>query len=95
MRLRDFFILIGAGLALHQTASITHRMPVGWEQLAGTAIGVEGTFPLFVLMMKRLGLDEETRMRASAAYQLAFLCVGIGVAIGWLVDTMFGVDRQA
>jgi len=84
--------LIG-GLLLHQTASITHKMPEGWEQLAGTTIGVEGTFPFFVMFLKRMGLDSDKIFKASVAYQVAFLCIGIGVALGWLLDTIFQVDR--
>jgi len=94
MKLSDFFYFILAGLGLHQTASITHKMPEGWEQLAGTAIGVEGTFPLFVILLKRLKVPNDVIVLASAAYQLAFLMVGIGVAIGWLIDTLFKIDRE-
>lgn len=94
MMIRDFFVFVAAGIALHQTASITQKMANGWGYLAGIAIGVEGTYPAFVVLMKRLGLRDDVIARASAAYQLAFLSIGIGVALGWLFDTLFGVDRS-
>ncbi len=94
MKLRDYFLFIAAGVALHQTASITGKIPQGWEQLTAYAIGVEGTFPIFVLLMGRLGLPQDAITRAGAAYQLAFLLIGIGVALGWLADTLMGIDRN-
>ena len=93
MKLRDYFIFIAAGIALHQTASITGKIPHGWERLTAYVVGVEGTFPVFVLLMARLGISQDVIVRASAAYQLAFLLIGIGVALGWMGDTLFGIDR--
>lgn len=87
-------MLVGVGIGLHQTASITQKMPTGWGYLAGIAIGVEGTFPAFVILLKRFGLNDDVIIRASAAYQLAFLSIGIGVALGWLFDTFLGIDRS-
>lgn len=82
------------GLLLHQTASITHKMPKGWQQLAGTTIGVEGTFPFFVLFLKRLGYNKDAIFMVSLAYQAVFLAVGCGVALGWIIDTLFNIDRE-
>jgi uncharacterized membrane protein AbrB (regulator of aidB expression) len=82
------------GLLLHQTASVTHKMPKGWQQLAGTAIGVEGTFPFFVLFLRRMGLHKDKIFMISLAYQAVFLAVGCGVALGWVLDTLFNVDRE-
>jgi hypothetical protein len=95
MKLRDYFLFIATGIALHQTASITGKIPHGWERLTAYVIGVEGTFPVFVLLMNRLGLPQDAIIRAGAAFQLAFLLIGIGVAAGWLFDTLFGIDRTA
>lgn len=94
MKLRDVFIIFGVGFALHQTASITQKMPRGWGYLAGLVIGVEGTLPMFDLLLKSLGVSDDVRSRALAAYQIAFLCVGSGVAFGWLVDTIFNIRRD-
>jgi hypothetical protein len=95
MKLRDYFLFIAAGIALHQTASITGKIPHGWERLTAYVIGVEGTFPVFVVLMTRLGVPQDAIIRAGAAFQLAFLLIGIGVAAGWLFDTLFGIDRTA
>ena len=95
MKLRDYFLFIGCGIALHQTASITGKIPHGWNCLTGYVIGVQGAFPAFVVLMKRLGVAQDTIMRASAAYQLAFLLIGLGVASGWLMDALIGIDRSA
>ena len=94
MKLRDFFFFIGVGLALHQTASISQNWPNGWEQLGGTAIGVEGTFPIYLILLKRFGLSDDAILKASAAYQTAFLLVGIGVALGWMFDKIFKIQRR-
>lgn len=94
MKLKDVFLIFGAGLAMHQTASITQKMPKGWGYLAGLVIGVEGTLLAFDHLLKRFGVPDETRSRALAAYQIAFLCVGSGVAFGWLLDTIFNVKRD-
>ena len=94
MKLRDYFLFILSGLALHQTSSITQNMPTGWGYLAGLVIGVEGTFPVFVILMRRLKVPDDVIIRASAAYQVAFLLVGCGVALGWLLDILLKIDRE-
>lgn len=94
MRLRDVVIIFLAGLAYHQTAGITNKMPHGWGYLAGLAFGVEGTLPAFAHILKLLDIPENVRMRAIVAYQIAFLCIGSGVAFGWLLDWMLGVSRE-
>ena len=88
------FAMLG-GLLLHQTASITHKMPKGWQQLTGTTIGVQGTLPFFAMFLKKMGLPNKVIFLAIMAFQVAFLCVGIGVAGGWVVDTIFDIDREA
>lgn len=90
-----FFVAMLGGLLLHQTASITHRMPKGWQQLTGTTIGVQGTLPFFAMFLKRLGLSKDAIFKACVGFQVAFLCVGIGVAGGWVIDTLFNIDREA
>ena len=88
-----FLITFIGGLLLHQTASITLKMPNGWQHLTGPVIGVQGTFPFYVMFLKRLGLDNDKIFKASLAYQVVFLLVGCGVAFGWMLDTIFGIDR--
>jgi len=94
MTFKNYLLFLLVGLGLHQTASITHKLPEGWEQLTGTAIGVEGTFPLFLLILKKQKFTNQQIAHAGVAYQIAFLFVGIGVAIGWMMDTLFGIERS-
>jgi hypothetical protein len=94
MKIRDVILIFGVGLAMHQTASITQKMPKGWGYLAGIVFGVEATILPFDHLLKRFGLPDDVRARAIAAYQLAFLCVGSGVAFGWILDTIFNVKRD-
>jgi len=89
-----FFGSMLAGFGLHQTASITHKIPEGWEQLSGTTIGVLGTFPPFLLWFRQLDGAKNIYVRAGAAFLLAFLGVGSGVALGWLIDTIFKINRE-
>ena len=88
-----FLSAVLGGLALHQTASITQKMGKGWEQLAGPTIGVEGTFPFYLMFLKKLGFSNDKIFKAGLAYQAVFLCVGVGVAAGWVLDTLAGIDR--
>ena len=88
-----FILSMLAGLTLHQTASITHKMPEGWEQLSGTAIGVIGAFPVVRMWYKEFHEVKDLDTRLSAGYLVGFLGVGSGVALGWLLDLLFKVER--
>lgn len=92
----DFTMSILIGLALHQTSSLTQKMPVGWRELTGPAIGVIGSIPSFLLWL--YGLDPMRRKNpytwSIAAYLISFLGVGVGVAIGWISDTILNIDRS-
>lgn len=89
----DFVLSVLAGFGLHQTASITHKMPEGYEQIFGTSIGVIGTLPIFCLWLRRLNGIKNPFTWAISAFLLAFLGVGIGVSAGWFADTLGNVDR--
>lgn len=91
--IKDFGVSTLMGFGLHQTASITHKMPEGYEQIFGTSIGVIGTLPIFALWLKRLSGVKNPFTWAIAAFLLAFLGVGVGVSAGWLWDTVFNIDR--
>jgi len=90
----DFFFSMFCGVALHQTSSFTKKIDSGWQELTGTTIGVIGTLPLFSLWMRRLEGVQNPYTRATCAYLLAFLGVGSGVALGWLIDTIFKINRE-
>lgn len=81
----EAIISLVGGFLLHKTRRITERMPMGWSELTSYAVGIIGVLPLFVLFGKRLGKREH---RCFIAYLLSFLFAGVGVALGWLVDTM-------
>jgi hypothetical protein len=91
--IKDVIISILTGFGLHQTASFTHKMPEGYEQIFGTSIGVVGTLPVFMLWLKRLSGIKNPFTWAVSAFLIAFLCVGIGVSGGWFWDTLFNIDR--
>jgi hypothetical protein len=80
------------GLLLHQAKRITIRAPHGWRELTDHTIGVVGTLPFAWLFWRRLDTAKPPH-RAIAACLLAFLCVGIGVAFGWLLDTLQDKSR--
>ena len=94
MKIKDVLLIFAAGVAMHQTASITQKLPKGWGYLAGLAFGVEATILAFDHLLKCFDVPPDTRARALAAYQIAFLCIGSGVAFGWLLDTIFNVRRD-
>jgi hypothetical protein len=89
-----FLVSVFAGLLLHQTSSITHRMPHGWQQLTGYVFGVLGAFPVILLWHRRFSEIKNPDTKLTASYTTGFLGVGSGVALGWLIDTLFGVDRE-
>lgn len=88
-----FILSMLVGVGLHQTASITHKMPEGWEQLSGTTIGVLGSFPVVRMWYKELHEIKNDDTKFTAGYLIGFLGVGSGVALGWLLDLLFKVDR--
>lgn len=95
MSVIDFVICVLAGLGMHQTASFTQKLPPGFEQLVGTAIGVEGTFVMLVWMLHKFGVPKKWIEIFIIVYQAVYLGVGIGVALGWMWDWAFGVNRRA
>ena len=76
------------GYLLHKFRRITERMDNGWQQLTSYAIGVMGVLPFFLLFTKRTG----KKNRCFIAYIFAFLFAGVGVAVGWLVDSIGDYD---
>lgn len=80
----EFILSVVIGLVAHQSITVTARMPDGWRNIVEHAVGVTATYPAFVLFRRRL----KNGTGAEAAYWLAFLGVGIGVALGWLIDTL-------
>lgn len=81
-------ILIAAvtGFVTHQSIAVTARMPDGWRNLTEHAIGVAAAYPLYLLFRRRFTNGNG----ANASYWLAFVFVGMGVALGWLLDTLHG-----
>jgi len=74
---------IVCGLVAHQTRLVTYKMPNGWRNLVEHVIGVTAAYPSFLLFKRKLN-----GQGAEAAYWLAYLGVGMGVALGWLIDTI-------
>ena len=83
----ELFIATVGGFIMHLSRRQTNRMPHGWRELANYSLGVAGGFPFVGLFWRGLGDEVKPAKRGFAAYRLGFLCVGAGVAIGWLADS--------
>ncbi len=84
------------GLLMHQTSSVTQKMPKGWEILSGTTFGVVATYPIVSLWGKLFSplSGKKPFSWLVASYFLAFMSVGFGVGLGWVIDTFLGVNRE-
>jgi len=89
----NFVLAFLWGLALHQTSSITRKMPQGYQEIIGTGIGVVGTAPVALVAWRSLDGIKDHDARFLAGYFGGFLPIGAGVVAGWLIDTIWGVDR--
>lgn len=84
-----FLISLFAGALLHQAKRKTQELPQGFSNLTDYVIGVEGTSPFFMLLLKILGMKDDDIVKAFLAFQAAFLAIGLGVAGAWWWDTLF------
>jgi len=89
-----FLFSVFAGLLLHQTSSITNKMPHGWQQLVNYTIGSMGVITFIMMWNKRYAGIKDEDARITAAATTGFLGIGSGVAFGWLMDTLFRIDRN-
>lgn len=81
MKILAYFITaIFAGVILHQAERHTAKLADGWGSLTNYVIGVIGTVPFFVWLMKILGLSEREVVKATTSFLVAFLAIGIGVS---------------
>lgn len=83
----EFLFSAICGFGLHQARRITDRFPTGWRELTNYVVGVVGLLTLFPLWYRRLH-GENGERRSWAAFALASLGLGFGVASGWAVDTV-------
>lgn len=87
----NLILSFAVGFLLHQTRRQTSVFPHGWRDLVHYSVGVFGTFPLFLLWMRKRVSQTD---RAGIAFLMSFLGVGSGVAAGWLVDTFMGANDE-
>ena len=81
MKILAYFVAaIVAGMIYHQAEKHTAKLADGWGSLTNYVIGVTGTMPFFVLLMKMFGMDEKEIIKAVTSFLVAFLAVGIGVS---------------
>lgn len=82
----EFLASILGGIAAHQTRRITEQLTPGWRNITEHGVGVLCVYPFFLWFRRSLRNGKD---RSDAAYGMAFLGVGIGVAFGWLIDTFW------
>lgn len=90
-----FVIAIVAGGFYHQAEQHTAKLSDGWGILTNYVIGVVGTLPFFVWLMKLFGMDEKEIVKAFTSFLVAFLAVGIGVSgARWLGGGKSDTEEQ-
>lgn len=77
------------GLVSHQTSNIIRKWAMrgtgeAWLNLARYTIGVVVTLPVYMLMRK----SESELKKEAFAYIASFFSVGVGVAIGYVLDDL-------
>jgi len=88
-------ISIVGGLVIHQTRRFTDSLARGWSDMTNDAIGVLAAFPFAFLFYRwtrpndgGVTMDEDAKF--TIAYFFGFVFFGIGVVLGWLIDTIKG-----
>jgi hypothetical protein len=84
--IKDFLGFLLFGIAMHQTRRTTETWPYGWRNNAEHAIGGVGMLLAWPHWYARLHDMPDGKRRGWVALALAFLSVGAGVVIGWVLD---------
>lgn len=91
--MQHFLIGVVCGFLAHQTRSWVDALPRGYKDWLAYCIGVISTYPTAQYMYS--DSDAQGWQRFGKAFFSAFAAVGIGVGVGWLVDTLIGrVERR-
>lgn len=78
-----------AGYVAHQTRRYTDILAHGWRDLVNYAIGVVGSIPFAVLLLRlQPRQDGDDESRCLVAMIIGFVSFGAGVVLGWLLDTI-------
>ncbi len=90
MILHELVLTTLGGFFCHQFRRITERVfDRGWLDLVHYGMGVTAVLPFALRIRRRLPVSA---LRFTISYVLAFTGFGVGVVIGWFVDTVF--DRR-
>lgn len=86
-------LAIADGLFLHQWNRFIESLRTSdtIKRLCRYALGVLGTWPMFVLFLKEQQNGHKYNVRESVAYVLSFVFVGIGVFVGYVIDSLIEV----
>lgn len=87
-------LAVANGLFLHQWNRVVNALRTSdtIKRLCRYSIGVLGTWPIFIVFLKEQHNGVKYHVRESAAYVLSFVFVGIGVFIGYVIDSFIGDD---
>ena len=73
--------------------SLPHVFSGGWREITGHIVGVLATYPFLEMIYVTFGIPRELFNKLRAAYLMAFTFFGVGVALGWLYDTVKHNER--
>lgn len=65
----------------------------GWREITGHIVGVLATYPFVELLYHAFDVPRELYPKLRAAFLMAFTFFGVGVALGWLYDTIQHHER--
>jgi len=86
-------ILVGIGL--HQTRHIIdnlHTDSAVVKRLSSYGVGYIGILPVLIMFLIMLGVERETRTKVALAYLGSGTMTGIGVFIGYVLESLGGSD---
>lgn len=84
------FLAIIAGVAAHQFRPMVEKLDTDSQtvkNLANYSIGVIAIGAVYECALRVFGLSDEARHRASAAFWLSAVFTGIGVFLGYVLDS--------
>jgi len=80
------------GFIAHKSNDVFDSMPGvfsgGWREITGHIIGVLGAYPFLEMLYPAFGIPRSLFPKLRASYLIAYMFFGIGVALGWLYDTI-------
>lgn len=84
----EIIALFLCGFGLHQLRKFTKKISNGWRDLVHYGIGSLGILLAWPVVAERYQVPHKYVKIGTVALAIVEFCIGVGVTIGWLVDTL-------